>query len=58
MHTVKTKRLKNDVNINEIKRVKCSPDSSYLLVARDDLTLHVLDVKSGEISFVCDDVKG
>ncbi|XP_028406945.1 spatacsin-like [Dendronephthya gigantea] len=57
VHTVKTKRLKSEINIQEIKRVKCSPDNSYLLLAREDSTLHVLHVNTGEINFVCGEVK-
>ena len=57
VHTVKTKRLKNEINIKEIKRVKCSPDNLRLLVAREDSTLCVLHVKTGEINFVCGEVK-
>ena len=57
VHTVKTKRLKKDVNINEINSGKCSPDNSCLLIARRDSTLHVLYVKTGETSFVCEQVK-
>ena len=57
VHTVKTKRLKNDININEIKSTKCSPDNLCLLVAKKDSTLYVLFVKTGETSFVCDQVK-
>ena len=57
VHTVKTKRLKKDININEIKSAKCSPDNSCILVARKDSTLLALCVKTGETSFVCDQVK-
>ncbi|CAB4021386.1 spatacsin-like isoform X2, partial [Paramuricea clavata] len=57
VHTVKTKRLKTDININEIKSIKCSADNSCLLVARKDSTLHVLHVKTGETSFVSEQVK-
>ena len=57
VHTVKTRRLKNDINIDEIKTVKCSPDSLCILLAKKDSTLHVLHVKTGELSFVCDQTK-
>ena len=55
--TVQTKRLKENIDIKEVKCVKCSPGNSFLLVQRLDFALNLVYVKTGRVNLVCKDVK-
>lgn len=57
VNIVQVKRLKDTIDIKEVKCVKCSPDDTCLLLQRLDLTLHLVNIKTGRVHLVCKDVQ-